>query len=202
MLLLAEAKQHRLSALISVALALGLRKSEALGLRWSDVDLDNGVLSVRYQIQRVDGTWTFVPPKSNSARRTLPLPPVLIDELRKHRTEQMEERLAAGPDWHDYNLVFCTQSGQPIASRNLTTAFTRMLRRAGLGHHRWHDLRHTSATFLAAQGVHPRVAMQILGHSQISLTMNIYTHVADDVQREAIDRLAGLFDSQNDSQTA
>jgi integrase len=179
----------RLEALYTVAVALGLRQGEIMGLRWSDVDLDDGTVTVSQALQRVSGRVTFVKPKSRRSRRTIPIPSTVARSLRAHRARQLEERLIGGPDWNEHDLVFVSTSGTPLEGRNLTRRFQAVLEQAGLPRMRFHDMRHTCATLLLAQDVQPRVVMEILGHSQISLTMNTYAHVIEDLQREAAERM-------------
>ena len=188
--LLDAARGDRLEALYSVALALGLRQGEALGLSWSDVDLESGALRVRRAAQRIPHEGVrLVETKTARSRRTLALPPVVVRALREHRGRQVEERLAAGEDWQDLGLVFTSEIGTPLDGPNVTHRFHRLLARAGLPRMRFHDLRHACASLLLAQGVHPRVVMETLGHSQISLTMNTYSHVLPALQREAADQM-------------
>ncbi len=189
--LLDAIKGERMEALYSVALAVGLRKGEALGLRWADVDLDAGTIAVRRSLQRAGGRLQFVEPKSTRSRRTVALPNAAITALRTHRARQLQERLFAGPKWQEQGLVFTTTIGTPLEPRNVTRHFHRTLTRTGLPPKRFHDLRHTCASLLLAQGVHPRVVMEILGHSQIGLTMDTYSHVIPALQREA----AGQMDA-------
>ena len=181
---------HRLGAFFSVAMALGLRLGEALGLRWLDVDLDQGVLHVRQALQRQKGRGlTFVEPKSRRSRRTLALPAVVVMALKAHRVRQQEERLLAGSRWKNSGLVFTTTIGTPLDDRNVRKEFIALLTKTGLPRVRLHDLRHTCASLLLAQGVHPRVVMEILGHSQISLTLDTYSHVLPVLEREAADKM-------------
>jgi integrase len=191
--LLAAVRGDRLEALYTVALAVGLRLGEALGLLWPAIDLENGTLTVRTALQRLNGTLQLVEPKSASSRRTIALPQVAIEALRAHRTRQLEERLLAGERWQENGLVFTTAEGKPLDARNVFRGFQRLLTRAGLPHLRLHDLRHGCATLLIAQGVHPRTIMEILGHSQISLTMNTYGHVTHALQRDAAARVDAVF---------
>ncbi|MDP9343717.1 MAG: site-specific integrase [Actinomycetota bacterium] len=184
---------HRLSALYAVALAVGLRAGEALGLSWEDIDLDAGTLRVRRSLQRLNGRLVYTPPKSKNAARTIALPPALVATLQAHRTRQAAERLRRGDGWRDHGLVFPSEVGTPLEPRNLTRHFHETCKKAGLDRRRFHDLRHTCGSLLAAQGVHPRVAMEILGHSQIRLTMEVYTHVASELQREATGRVQDLL---------
>ena len=180
---------QRLEALYAVALALGLRQGEALALRWVDLDLDAGFVTVRAGLQRVAGRLVLVEPKTPKSRRTIAAPPIVVAALRAHRSRQLQDRLAAGAAWQDLDFVFCTQTGGPLDSRNVTRDFQRSLAKAGLPHMRFHDLRHSCASLLLAQGVHPRVVMETLGHSQIALTLNTYSHVIPVLQREAADRM-------------
>lgn len=190
--LLATARSDRLHALYVLALLLGLRRGELLGLPWSDVNLTDGVLQVRQTLHRAQGRLYFSEPKTPRSRRPLPLPDPCVQALRNHRERQQREREAAGGRWHGTGLVFTTAIGTPIEPRNLNRAFTALLRRAGLRHVRLHDLRHTTATLLRADGVDLRVIMQILGHSALAVTSDTYSHVALDEQREALRRLGQL----------
>lgn len=186
-------RDDRLEALYSVAVSLGLRQGEALGLHWRDVDLDQGTLRVRVALQRVGGQARLVEPKSAQSRRTVAMPPSVVAALRAHRARQLRERLAAGERWRDQGLVFATTIGTPLDARNVVRRFKAALRRAGLPDMRWHDLRHTCASLLLAQGVGPRTVMEILGHSQIGLTMNTYAHVMPELKRDAADLMERLL---------
>lgn len=185
--LLAALRGDRLEALYTVALAMGLRLGEALGLWWECVDLANRTITVKRQLQRVGGEWLFTEPKSPQSRRTLPIPAAAVPVLQRHWEAQQREQYR---DPHPAPLVFRSAAGQPLHSASVTHHFQRAtLLKAGLGHMRFHDLRHGCATLLIARGVHPRVVMEILGHSQISLAMNTYGHVGRAVQRAAMDEM-------------
>jgi integrase len=186
-------KGDRLEALYSVAVALGLRRGEALALRWADVDLDKGSLTVRASLQRVGGQLQLVETKTERSRRTIALPRAAVTALRAHRVRQLEERLAAGENWQDTGMVFTSSIGTMIDPRNVNRQFGKALSQAGLPHTRFHDLRHTCASLLLVQGVHPRVVMEILGHSKISVTMDTYSHVIPTLQRDAADRMDALL---------
>ena len=183
----------RWEAFYIVTVTLGLRLGETLGLRWQDVDLDEAVVQVRHALSLVDGEWRLVPPKTERSRRRLPLGTIAVEALRAHRVRQSQERLAAGPSWHDGDFVFATETGLPLDQGNVQRAHYRNLRNAGLPHHRIHDLRHTCATFLLAQGVDLRVVMEVLGHSQVSLTANTYAHVMPALTREAASRIDAVL---------
>ncbi len=180
-------KGNRLEALYSVALALGLRQGEALALRWADVDFGNATIRVQAALQRIDGKLQLVEPKTAQSRRTINLPATVETALREHRVRQLEDRLASGGRWQESDLVFTTAFGSPLDGRTVTKQFQRILERAGLPRIRFHDLRHTCASLLLAQGVHPRAVMETLGHSQISLTMNTYSHVMPALRKEVAD---------------
>ena len=181
-----ELEGERLEALYVLALTTGLRQGELLALFWSDVDLSDGRLSVTRSLQRIDGRVDFVEPKSERSVRTVPVPQFACEVLSRHRQAQTREREAAGARWHGGDdLVFCTVDGRPLHGGTVTHHFYRILERAKIPRRRFHDLRHSCATVLAAKHVPPRVAMEILGHSQISLTMEVYTDVLSETQREA-----------------
>ncbi|TYB37693.1 site-specific integrase [Micromonospora sp. AP08] len=184
----------RLEARWLIGIALGLRQGEVLGLRWDDIDLAAGTLRVRGQLQRdpETGGLVFVETKTARSRRTLPLPPTVLTALLRHQQRQAAERFDAD-NWADPGLVFATSVGTPIHPRNDYRSFRKIIQRAGLRQVRLHDLRHTAASVLLAQGVPARVVMEILGHSQISVTLNIYAHVAPEIAREAASRLEGAL---------
>lgn len=191
--LLEAARGDRLEGMITVAIALGLRQGEILGLRWADVDLDAGTLTVRNALQRRGPGWKLVEPKTERSRRTIVMPEVVAAALRGHRTRQLEQRLWAGSRWQEHGFVFTSTIGTPLASRGVTQHFQALLEGAGLPRQRFHDLRHACATLLLAQGVHPRVVMETLGHSQISMTLDTYSHVIPALQRDAADRMDAVL---------
>ena len=144
---------------------------------------------VRATLQRTGRTFELLEPKSDRSRRTITLPDIAIAALRAHRVPQRKERLLAGARWCERGLVFATRTGEPLESRNVTKMFQRLLVKAGLPRLRFHDLRHTAATLLLAQGVDPRTIMETLGHSQISLTLDTYSHVLPSLQQGAARRM-------------
>jgi len=184
-------KDTRHEALYVVALTLGLRQGEVLGLRWKDVNLDTGTLTVRMQLQR--GSGVLVEPKTDRSRRTLALPTMTVDALKQHRKRQAEERLRAGAQWHDGNFIFPTTIGTPTNARDLIRDFHAHRNAAKLPPVRFHDLRHAAASFLLAQGADMRLIMEVLGHSHIGTTANIYTHVAENVKRGAANMMDALL---------
>jgi integrase len=199
--LLEAARSDRLYALYVLAVTCGLRQAELLGLRWKDVDLEEATLAVRQRLYRVKGRWVVSEPKTARGRRLVTLPALAVQALR-----QLEERLRAGELWEENGLVFANQLGRPIEKQNLLRrSFWPLLERAGLPRIRFHDLRHTAASLLLSQGVHPKVVQERLGHATIAITMDTYSHVMPSLQREAAARLDSLLgdgaDSHFDSQT-
>ncbi len=188
---LSRARKDPLYVAFVLAIAMGLRRGEIVGLRWSDVDLDNRVLNVRQQTQRRRGVLYDDDPKSRR-RRAVPLSALCIAPVRWHRMRQTAARAKAGEKWQEFAYVFTTRTGGPVEPRNLYRSFTRIAQSAGLRVIRLHDARHGTATLLTAAGVAPRVVMEILGHSQISITMDVYTHVVQDTQREAMSHMPGF----------
>ena len=183
---LAAAREHRLSALFAVGVAVGLRRGELLALVWDDVDLDGGILRVRRTVQRLRGQGlVFGPPKSIRSRRSIPLPESSRAALLSYRERQEVERLTAGDSWQESGLVFTTSVGTVVEPRNLSRIFEHLVERSGVRRIRFHDLRHTCASLLLAQGVSPRVVMDVLGHSQLSITMDLYSHVMPSALRDA-----------------
>ncbi|AWN28894.1 site-specific integrase [Streptomyces sp. NEAU-S7GS2] len=189
---LEEARRDPLYAAFVLAIAMGLRRGEVLGLRWSDVDLDGRVIRISNQVQRIGGELYQDTTKTGKIR-PVPLPLISLAALRWHRLRQAHEAEKRGTKIDPASLVFTTRSGRPIEPRNLNRSFSRLTASAGLRTIRLHDARHGCATLLTAAGVAPRVLMEILGHSQISMTMDVYTHVAQDTQREAISHMDRLL---------
>jgi integrase len=184
--LLAALKGHRLETLYLMALLLGLREGELLALLISNLDLEAGCVSVEATLQWQEGKLVRTSTKTRASIRKLPLPPSLIPLLKAH----IERQQARFPQ---NTYLFASTVGTPINCYNLLKQFNGLLRKAGLRKLRFHDLRHSCATFLIARGEHPRTVMDILGHSQISTTMNTYGHILDETRTEAIAGLDGFL---------
>ena len=181
----------RLATLYHIALTLGLRQSEVLGLQWAAMDFEARTLTVRHTLQRYGAAYHLDQPKTQRSRRVIILPQRLVDALRQHRDRQTWERQRAAGAWEaDWDLVFCDELGRPLDGTGITRQFQRHLDRLGLPRQRFHDLRHAAATFLIAQGEPIRLVMEVLGHSSIATTMNVYGHIMPEFQRDATDRLA------------
>jgi integrase len=187
-------EDDRLYALWAVAIGVGLRRGEALAFRWQDVDLEEGTLHVRQTVQRVAGKLQFSEPKTPGSRRQIPLPAVCVRALVEHRDRQLLDKEAASIAWQDPELVFTTWVGTPLEPGNVNRHFNELCVKAGLRRIRIHDLRHTCASLLLAQGRGAAGGDGDVGHSQIGITMNLYSHVMPVVQRDAADRMNALLD--------
>jgi len=182
--------RHDLAALWRLALLTGMRRGELLGLKWEDLDLDRGTLAVRRTLSRgKEGRWELGQPKTAAGRRSIALPASCVTSLRKHRARQNAERLRLGELWEDHGFVFTNRTGNMLHVNSLAHAFGKLTVASGLPVIRFHDLRHTSATLLLAQGVHPKIVQERLGHADITMTLNRYSHVTPDMQRMAADTL-------------
>jgi integrase len=171
----------------------GMRRGEALGLRWADVDLDVGRVTINRSLTVVDSKLVWSSPKTARSRRSVSLDPETVVSLRAHRRTQLEERVAAGEAWVDSDLVFCNQLGEPLHPDRFTRAFRSAVRRAGVKQIRLHDLRHTWATLALQAGIHPKVVSERLGHATTGITLDIYSHVQPELDASAASTVAQLF---------
>ncbi len=186
-------RDDRLHAFFVVMALLGLRRSELLGLRWEDVDLVAGTLQVRRGLHRIDGKLRVMETKTPRSRRTIPLPPLVLDRLHEHSSAQEAERLRLAARWPDLGFVFTTPIGTPIDPDNCSKLVRAGMVKAGVRVVRMHDFRHGCVSVLMGLGVPPRTVMEIVGHSALEMTMNVYAHVTLDDKREALGRLDDLF---------
>lgn len=190
MKLLDAAKGEAIEGLIVLAVSTGLRLGEALGLQWKDIDLDRRQMRITKSLQRIPGEGQVLSEtKTRRGRRSLVLPVTTVEALREQRTYQHGLRRAAGSSWSKGDFVFTSTSGKPLDQRNVLRMFRRVLRTAKLPRMRFHDLRHSCASLLLAQHTDPRVIMDTLGHSNISVTMNMYAHVMPALKRDAADAI-------------
>ena len=192
--LLEKVRGHHLETLLTLALTTGMRRGELLALRWQDIDFDNKYLQVCRSVRREAKRGLVVnEPKTQAGRRKIVLSPFLIEVLKQHRISQLEARLQAGTEWEDHGLVFCTKRGRLLDPTYMLVLFKKLLSDVGLPRMRFHDLRHSAATLLLSMGVHPKVVQEILGHSEISMTMDIYSHVLPTMQKDAMEKLNRAF---------
>lgn len=185
-----------LEALWRLAIYTGMRRGELLAVKWGDLDLDAGALFVQRSLGRgATARLEEGEPKSRSGRRRIALSPSVVDSLRRHRVRQLEHRLALGDAYEDRGIVFANETGGYLHPNVLYRRFGALIARAGVPAIRFHDLRHTSATLLLAEGVHGKIVQERLGHANIAMTLDLYSHVTADMQRQAADVLeAALAD--------
>ena len=188
--LLEAAKGTSCYIAVLIAVTTGLRRGEVLALRWQDVDLDKGTLAVRQTLEQTKKFGlTFKEPKSQKSRRVVALPAILVEELRKHRRKQSKQRLALRRAYQDHGLVCPRDDGSPQSPDALSAAFPHLVSRAGVPRMRFHDQRHTHATQLLIHGVHPKVVSERLGHANIGITLDTYSHVLPGMQEDAACRV-------------
>jgi integrase len=157
----------------------GLRRGEVLGIRWADVDLELGRVSITQTVVVVANSAQLSEPKTASGRRTVYLHSSLTEVLKRRKAEQAGERLLAGSAWEDHGLVFTTALGTTIHPRNLSRDFHLAVRSAGVPSIRLHDLRHTAATLALTGGAHPKQVQEMLGHARVAITLDVYSHVGE-----------------------
>ncbi|WP_034088721.1 tyrosine-type recombinase/integrase [Streptacidiphilus albus] len=198
--LLNAGRGTQLGVLVELALRTGLRKGEALGLRWSDLDLEQRAMSIRQTLQRSPtGEFAFYLPKTESSKRRIALPGECITSLRAHHVRQQAEHAALGDERPRLDLVFTNTCGNPLDGPSISRAFHRLCDQAGIRRVRFHDLRHTCATLLLEQGVDLVTIKDLLGHSQIHITADVYAHVRPRLQRDAIEAMGNALNGNDEN---
>ena len=201
--LLAVTQGHHMEALFKLALATGMRRGELMGLKWQDIDFNKGVLQVRRILSRIPTKlpgkgYEEAEPKTQKSKRSIIIAPIALEALKQHRLRQLEAKLKAGSLWQEHDYVFCTSVGTHLnPSKDILDQLKLLLKKAGLPDIRFHDLRHSTATLLLSVGVHPKVVQEILGHSQISMTLDVYSHVLPSMQQEAIGKLDRVLQGES-----
>jgi integrase len=188
-----KARTSRFSAAYHLIATTGLRRGEALGLRWKDLDLDDGKIKVRQTVIAIKHTVTISTPKTEKGRRTVTLDKGTVTALREHRKRQAAERLLMGAGWTDNDLVFCHPDGTVLHPERFSRGFLETVARIGLPRIRLHDLRHGWATLALQAGVHPKVVQERLGHANIGITLDTYSHVTAGLHEDAAEEVAALF---------
>jgi integrase len=193
---LAAAKRDRYYALYVLALTTGMRQGELLALKWRDVDLESAKLNVRATLQPVKGQgFVLSAPKTKRSRRTIALTSTAVEALRDHQRQQEIEREKLGAAWAHHDLVFPNTVGRPFDGIHLLQRnFRPLLERAGLPRIRFHDLRHTTATLLLGRGINPKIVSEMLGHAQVAITLDIYSHVMPHMQEQAVAAMDALLE--------
>lgn len=183
----------KLEALSMLAATTGMRRGELAGVRWSDVDLEARRLQVAQTVVLVRAVVTFSTPKTDKGKRNIPLDAATVGALRAHRTRWLEAKLAKGADFKGLDLVFCLEDGSPIHPEAIANAFQAAARTAGLPVIRFHDLRHSYASIALMAGVPARVVADRLGHSDVKVTLGIYSHVLPGLAEAEAERVAAAI---------
>lgn len=191
-LFLEVAQEDRTNMAFLLALSTGMRQGEILGLRWKDIDLKEGIIRVVQTLSH-DGKELTPGAKTKSGNRTISIDMGLVKELLKQKSHVTADRLKSGGHYKDFDLVIPTSKGTPITPRNLSRSFYALLERSRVPKITFHDLRHTHATLLLTQGVHPKVVAERLGHADMRTTLEIYSHVLPHMQKEAADKVGKLL---------
>lgn len=185
-------QDHRLFASFVLSATTGMRRGEVLGLRWRDVDLDAGRLSVVHTITTVGGVPVEGDTKTNKSRRRIALDQVTVEVVKDHRKRQVQERLLAGPLWTDTGYVFTNEDGSALHPDRYSRWFSTLVKKAGVPRIRLHDVRHTNATIALEAGVHPKVVSERLGHATVGITLDLYSHVSPSIDAAAAETIAGM----------
>jgi integrase len=186
-------KGHRHEALYGLMLVTGIRRGEALGLKWTDLDVTSGVLRIRRQLKREEGALVTSDTKTSRSRRSINLPAPMVAGLLAHSERQRAEQRAAGPSWTDSGFMFTSLVGTPIEPRNLHREFKQVCERAELGNWHLHELRHSAASLMLAQGIKIQVVSQVLGHASIRMTADVYGHILDPDREEAAEVMRAVL---------
>src|SRR5215469_11834621 len=197
--LLEGIRGHRLEAVLMMAVITGMRKGEIIALRWSDIDLDRHILRVLHTVDYIPG-YGYVEnePKTQAGKRTIDLPEFFIDMLKHHRAKQVERRLKVGEVWENRDLVFPDLTGGYLNPIHVLRMFKKILERAGLPDMPFHDLRHSAATILISMGINPKVIQELLGHSDISITLGLYGHLFPSMQQDVVDKWQDVFGEKDE----
>jgi integrase len=191
--LLASLRGHRNEALYTLMLSTGMRRGEALGLKWGDVDLEGGVVRIRRSLKREGGHIVTADTKTLKSRRAVNLPEPVVELLTRHRDQQEKQRVDLGAAWVETEFVFTSSIGTPIDPRNLYRDFQKVCENAGLSHWHPHELRHSAASLMLASGVKLQVVSQVLGHSSIRMTADVYGHILDPDREQAAKAMTAVL---------
>lgn len=193
-ILLESARNHHLDVFILMAIVTGMRRGELLALRWSDIDFDRQFLIVKHTVDYIPKYgYVETEPKTKAGKRKINLPLFLIENLIKHQSRLLEQQQKQGDRWEKRGLVFPDRSGGYFNPNYLLRVFKKMLQGAGLSHMHFHELRHSAATILASMGINMKVIQEMLGHSDISITLGLYSHLMPSMQQEVIETWDDVF---------
>ncbi|MDP6405746.1 MAG: site-specific integrase, partial [Alphaproteobacteria bacterium] len=197
LILLSTLTGRRMHTMVLLAACTGMRRSEVLGLRWSDVDLETGHLTVNQQLEQTkEHGLRFEPPKTRSSRRRITLPQTVIDALRRWRVKQNEEHLRLGVGHDDKRLVFTRRDGEAYSPKAITRRFDKIIRKIDITRITFHGLRHTHLTHLLRDNVNVKVVSARAGHSSVAITLDVYGHLIEGMEATAADAVEDWFASR------
>jgi integrase len=191
--LLETLKTHRHESLYLLMLSTGMRRGEALGLKWEDLNLENGIVRIKRNLKREGGRIVTADTKTLKSRRAVNVPAPVLEALQKNRDLQEVEKAELGDPWVDSGFIFTTSIGTPIDPRNLYREFSQICEKAGLGHWHPHELRHSAASLMLASGVKLQVVSEVLGHSSIRMTADVYGHILDPDRQHAASAMSEVL---------
>jgi integrase len=184
-------KKSRYHIAFLLAVTTGMRRGEILGLRWQDIDFEERTLSIRQTLSAQNKLMATA--KTKSSQRSIHLDEHTMEELKQHRLRILKEKMRQGEAYNDHDLVCCTVTGKPTSNENFWQVWTGYLKQSGLPHIRFHDLRHTHATLMLKAGIHPKIVAERLGHANVNITLNTYSHVVKGMQQEAADVIGSML---------
>jgi integrase len=191
--LLKVAKENDMYLPILLAVSIGLRLGEVFGLQWKDIDFRDNTIVIQRSLSLINRKLVFHEPKTEKSNRVIVVSDTIINELECQQEKQKESKSIMGQAYNDYDLVNCYDDGLPINPSNYTHRFAKLLKRNGLPHIRFHDLRHTNATLMLKQNIPAKVASERLGHSTVSITLDLYSHVLREMQEEAAKKIDNVI---------
>jgi integrase len=191
--LLETLKTHRHESLYLLMLSTGMRRGEALGLKWEDLNLESGIVRIKRNLKREGGRIVTADTKTLKSRRAVNVPAPVLEALQRNRNLQEVEKAHLGGAWVDSGFIFTTSIGTPIDPRNLYREFSQICEKAGLGHWHPHELRHSAASLMLASGVKLQVVSEVLGHSSIRMTADVYGHILDPDRQHAASAMSEVL---------
>lgn len=187
------ANKHRLYPAFLLLVTTGIRRGEVLGLRWQDLNYEEETIVINQSLTTLNHGFVIQEPKSESGKRIIPLLPEVVEELKKWRKKWLEEKISLGPDWPETDLVFPSEVHTPMYPRNFTRVFYTICQKAGIEGITIHSLRHSFVSYLVAQGVDPRTVKELVGHSSVTLTLDVYARSISASKKEAIEHLRNVI---------
>ena len=192
--LLNKVREHRLEVLLTMAVVTGMRRGELLALRWANIDFERQTLLVLHTVDYIPHYgYVETEPKTKAGKRLISLPSFLLDMLQQHRVKLLKQQLKQGDDWENRDLVFPDLRGGYFNSNYLLRIFKKLLIEVGLPHMHFHDLRHSAATILLSMGVNMKVIQELLGHSDVAITLGLYSHLLSSMQKDAMSKWDDVF---------